>query len=124
MQPVHLPILLALACGPVTLRDVDGKAHTPLAQPGKKATVLFFVLPDCPIANSYAPEIQRVCKDYEAKKVAAYIVHADPDVTAKQAKKHAEDYGLACPVLLDPKHTLVKLVGATMAPEVAVIRPD
>jgi peroxiredoxin len=124
MQLLHLSIILALASAPLTMRDVDGKAHTPVSQPGKKATVLFFVLPDCPIANSYAPEIQRVCRDYEKKKVAAYIVHADPDVTAAQAKKHAKDYGLTCPVLLDPKHKLVKLAHVTMAPEVAIIRAD
>jgi peroxiredoxin len=124
MQSVHLSIILALVSAPLTMRDVDGKAHTPLAQPGKKATVLFFVLPDCPISNFYAPEIQRVCRDYAKKNVAAFIIHADPDVTAKQARKHAKDYGLTCPILLDPKHKLVKLAGATMAPEVAVIRAD
>lgn len=124
MQPVHLSILLALASAPLTVRDVDGHAHTPLSPAGKKAVVLFFVLPDCPVANSYAPEVARICKHYEGKGVVAYIVHADPDVTEKQAKKHAKDYGLGCPVLLDPKHVLVKLAGATMAPECAVFRPD
>ncbi len=86
--------------------------------------MLFFLLPDCPISNAYAPEIKRICADYEPKKIAAFVVHADPDVTAEQAKKHAKEYGFSCPVLLDPAHVLVKKTGVTMAPEVAVLAPD
>ncbi|MBI2807659.1 MAG: redoxin domain-containing protein [Planctomycetes bacterium] len=104
--------------------DLNGRPHTPMSQPKKKATVLFFLLPDCPVSNSYAPEIKRICKDYEAKKVALYIVHADPDVSADMANKHAKAYGLACPVLRDPTHVLVKATGVTMAPEVALLGPD
>jgi AhpC/TSA family len=104
--------------------DVNGRVHTPLTQPGKAATVFFFLLPDCPISNSYAPEIKRICADYEGKKVALFVVHADPDVSVDQAKKHAAEYGLLCPVLRDPSHVLVKRTGVTMAPEVAVLGPD
>jgi peroxiredoxin len=105
-------------------KDVNGRAQTPLAQPDKKATVLFFLMPDCPISNSYAPEIQRICVAYEAKKIAAFVVHADPDVTVEQAKKHAKEYGFLCPVLLDPAHVLAKKAGVTMAPEAAVLGPS
>lgn len=105
-------------------KDLDGRAQKPLGQAGKKATVLFFLLPDCPISNGYAPEIARICSEYEPKKVAALVVHADPDVGADQAKKHAKEYGLTCPLLLDPTHVLVKKTGVTMAPEVAVLGAD
>src|ERR1051325_4615068 len=104
--------------------DVDGRKQTPLGQADRKATVLFFVLPDCPVSNTYAPEIKRISAAYTAKKIAAFIVHADPDVTAEAAKKHAKDYGFACPVLRDPTHELAKRTGVTMAPEVAVVLPD
>src|SRR2546423_532357 len=109
---------------PLKFTDVTGKVHTPLASPGHKASVLFFLLPDCPISNAYAPEIKRICADYEKKKVAAFIVHADPDVSADDAKKHAKEYGLSCPVLRDPSHVLVKRAGVTVAPEVAVLGSD
>ncbi|MBI3824207.1 MAG: redoxin family protein [Planctomycetes bacterium] len=104
--------------------DLNGRSHTPLSQADKKATVLFFLLPDCPVSNAYGPEIKRIAADYEAKKVGAFVVHADPDVTIEAAKKHVKDYGYACPVLLDPTHILVKATGVKMAPEVAVIGPD
>ena len=105
-------------------RDVEGRAHTPLSRPGGKATVLFFLLPDCPVSNYYAPEIARICKEYEPRKVAAFVVHADPDVSAEDARMHAREYDLTCPVLRDPGHVLVKRAGATMAPEAAVLLPD
>ncbi len=109
---------------PVRFTDVNGRAQTPLSQTDKKATVLIFVLPDCPVSNAYAPEIKRIVADYEAKKIAAFVVHADPDVTIESARKHAKEYDYACPVLRDPTHLLVKATGVTMAPEVAVFGPD
>jgi thiol-disulfide isomerase/thioredoxin len=108
----------------VTFSDVNGRMHTPLSQPAKKATVFFFLQPDCPVSNAYAPEIKRICAEYEPKKIAAFVVHADPDVSIEHAKKHAKEYGLACPVLRDPTHVLVKRTGVTIAPEVAVLAPD
>jgi hypothetical protein len=109
---------------PLRFTDVDGRVQTPLSQPDRKATILFFVLPDCPISNAYAPEIRRICDDFEKKKVAAFLVHADPDVTIDQARAHAKEYGYACPVIRDPAHVLVKKTGVTIAPEVAVLTPD
>ena len=90
----------------------------------KKASLLLFLLPDCPVSNAYAPEIKRICSDYEPRGVGVFVVHADPDLTAEEAKKHAQEYQLPCPVLLDPTHVLVKWTGATMAPEAAVVGPD
>jgi peroxiredoxin len=108
----------------VTVKDVDGKSHAPLSRKGSKATVLFFLMPDCPISNAYAPEIERLCQAYSKKGVAAFIVHADPDTTAEDAKKHAREHKLTATVLLDPTHRLVKRTGVTTAPEAAVVGPD
>jgi hypothetical protein len=110
--------------GPLRFTDTAGRVQMPLSQPDRKATVLFFVLPDCPISNAYAPEIRRICDDFEKKKVAAFLVHADPDVTIEQARAHAKEYGYTCPVIRDPAHVLVKKTGVTIAPEVAVVTPD
>src|SRR5262249_38963187 len=83
---------------PLEFRDVPGRPHPPLAPPGQKATVLLFLLTDCPVSNAYAPEVARICAAYEPKKVSLFVVHADPDVTAEDARKHARDYSLPCPV--------------------------
>jgi peroxiredoxin len=118
--------LAALATQPSSpeFTDTAGRIQTPLSQSDRKATVLFFILPDCPISNSYAPEIRRICTDYEKKKIAFFVVHPDPDVTLAQAKAHAKEYGYTFPVLRDPAHILVKKAGVTTAPEVAVLDKD
>src|ERR1051325_3639434 len=56
--------------GPVRYVDLEGRSQTPLAFEKKKAAVLLFLMPDCPVSNAYGPEIQRICKSYEAKSIA------------------------------------------------------
>lgn len=107
----------------VELQDVDGRAHRPLDARGR-ANVVVFTTVDCPIANGYAPEIQRLADEFEPEGVRFHLVHVDPDVDATRAAAHAREFGYRMPVLLDPTHTLVRELGATITPEAAVIRAD
>lgn len=107
------------ADGGVEVRDCEGAAQRPLALQGRRAVVLIFTLCDCPVANSMAPAINRLVAAYT--NFAFYLVHADPDTTAAEARRHAADYGYKSPVLLDPHHRLVKLAGATKTPEAVVL---
>jgi hypothetical protein len=100
------------------VRDVNGKVQRPFEAAGKAGSVLIFYWHDCPICNSYAPEINRICA--ANTNFAFYIVQVDPDLTPAAAKKHAEDFALRPPVLLDGRHRLVKLAGATTTPEAVV----
>ena len=108
---------------PVTLRDLDGKERTPLAAAGAKASVLFFVGAECPISNGYAPEIAAVAKDF-GRSVNCFVVHVDSQLSPDDGRKHAKEYGLTVPVLIDAKHQLVAATGVTRVPEVAVVLPD
>src|SRR5580658_8641841 len=72
--------------------DIDGRPMTPL-HPAAKAEVLFFVSTDCPISNSFAPEIQHICKDYAAKGVGCSLVYEDVQVDAAAVRKHLDEYG-------------------------------
>lgn len=107
--------------------DIKNVARHPLAEAvksKKRAVVLFFVTADCPIANRFAPEINRICKDYEKRGVAFYIVQTDRTLTAKRAAEHAKEYGFTCPVLLDGKRELVKFCGASVTPQGVVLSPQ
>ena len=101
--------------------DLQGRIQTPLSQPDHPATILFFVLPDCPISNAYAPEIKRISAEYSLRKIASFVVYVDPDLKTDAAKKHAKDYGYECPVICDNSLKLVQQTGVTIAPEVAVL---
>jgi hypothetical protein len=108
---------------PIYVKDVAGTSVQPLADTGQKATVLFFVMHECPIANSYAPEIARIMSEYSTKGVRAYVVYVESDLTPEQARQHARDYGYKSGALLDPQHRLVKAAGATVSPEAVVMSP-
>jgi len=107
----------------ISLTDLNGVVRQPLECGEHKATVLIFITTDCPIANGYAPEINRLVFSSSSAGITFCLVHVDPAVTIEQARKHAADFGFTCPVVLDPTHQLVKAVGATVTPEAAIITP-
>ncbi len=108
----------------IEVLNVTGEKTRPLEGSERVATVLLFISQDCPISNSYAPEYNAIYNDYARHHVAFYIVYTETDSTLAAARKHAKDYAYACPALYDPKHKLVKRVGATVTPEVSVLAPD
>lgn len=118
-------LLAACAGGPVcrdaTFRTIDDRPVQPLLPAPDRLHALVFVSHDCPIANSYAPEIGDLARDLAADGVTVFVVHVDPEITAEQARAHQRDYRLPDPVLLDPRHRLAAAVGATVTPEVALL---
>jgi hypothetical protein len=106
-----------------SLRDIAGVDHHPFTDHAVKAVALVFVLHDCPIANGYAPEINRLCAAYTPRGVRFFLVHIDEDLSRRAAAEHARDYGYTCPVVLDGGHVLVRRAGARMSPEAAVFGP-
>jgi peroxiredoxin len=128
--------LLAFACllaadadGPPTVKDfaladAAGKKHTAADWKGNRAVVLFFLGTDCPVSNFYCPEYARLAKTFAGKGVVFYGVHADPDVTARDAARHAAEYRLPFPVLLDPTHAVTRQTGVKVVPEAVVLSAE
>lgn len=104
--------------------DARGRWVDPFASRGARATVLLFVMTDCPIANGYAPEIDRLAAQYGPRRISFSLVYVDPELSAAAARRHARDYRLRCGAILDPRHTLAARVGATISPEAVVIGAD
>ncbi|MDW8207920.1 MAG: redoxin domain-containing protein [Chloroherpetonaceae bacterium] len=107
----------------VRVKDLHGTTRS-IPDTTSKATVLIFITTDCPIANTYAPEIQRIHAQCSRENIALYVVYADPSISLQQVRRHVRDYGYRCPAIRDAKHTLVRMVNATMTPEAAVLLPD
>jgi hypothetical protein len=102
--------------------DVSGVERYPLRVDSGKANVLFFVGNECPISNSYAHEIARICAEYKPKGIACALVYVDPALSDEQARQHAQEFGHGdYPRIVDRKHELVKATGATVTPEAAVL---
>jgi peroxiredoxin len=119
--------LLYLAAGaPLAfqLRDTQGVVHTAAEWAGHKAVVLFFVMTDCPITNSYVPEMNRLRETYAPRGVLIYAVQAEPRTAEAEVARYAREYRYSFPLLLDPRQALVKLTGATITPQAAVLSPQ
>jgi peroxiredoxin len=113
--------------GPVRefeLADTDGALHTKEEWAGHPAVVLFFIGTDCPVSNSYAPEMRRLARRYGPAGVLFCGISADPDETAASAAAHAREYGLTFPILLDPRERVARQAGVSVTPEAVVLLPD
>jgi peroxiredoxin len=106
------------------LRDTQGIAHTEAEWDGSKAIVLFFVTNDCPVANSYVAEMNRIHDSWVSKGVRFYAVQADTSVPEAIVAHYAKDYRYGFPVLLDPQQVLVRRAGATVISQAAVLTPQ
>ena len=106
------------------LRDTQGVTHTAAEWAGHKAILLYFITVDCPVGNSYVPEMNRLREAYAARGIAFYAVQADPSVAEAEVVRYARDYRYSFPLLLDPAQTLVRHANATVTPQVAVLSPE
>lgn len=110
-----------MASAPVV--DIDGAWRDPL-NPSGKASILFFVTTDCPISNSYAPEVRRICSEYGAKGVSCTLVYVDSYLTPTEVRKHRQEFSYEkLPIVHDVKHALIGATGATITPEAVVAGP-
>jgi hypothetical protein len=86
---------------------------------GGRVVVLIFVRTDCPIANRYAPEIQRLSIAY-AGDAAFWMVYPDKRESSEEVRKHQTEFHLTLPILRDPDHQLIKRAQVSVTPEAAV----
>jgi len=114
--------LMMLAPSPHLLRDIDGTLYGSLEKPsGWKWTLLYFLMSDCPIANQYAPEVQRICASYEAKGVRCFLVYVEPTMKVVDIRSHMKDFKYTrIPAILDRSHDLIDAAGATVVSEVGL----
>jgi tetratricopeptide (TPR) repeat protein len=85
-----------------------------------RATAYVFTTTDCPIANRYAPEIQRLHRTYSKQGVNFQLVYVNPRETAETIRAHAQQFGYQLETVRDAEHALVKRFGITVTPEVAL----
>lgn len=112
-------LFAASSLEPIQATDVDGV--TLKIPPNSKATVLFFLLPDCPVCNAHAPEIKRIASEYAKQQVETWIVYVDSDLSTEAIKTHAKAYNLDGKLICDRSGDLVKRLGVTVAPEAVVV---
>lgn len=93
-------------------------------QANPRATAYVFTTTDCPIANRYAPEIQRLQRTFAPRGLRFQLVYVNPRETPAAIKAHADKYGYEFATVHDASHELVKRLGITVTPETAVVGRD
>ena len=86
-----------------------------------KLTVYVFTTTDCPISNRYAPDIQRLAAKFRPEASFTLVYPVPTDSTA-MIREHNRKFGYTLPIVRDLDQRLVKLTGATVLPEVAVMQ--
>jgi len=105
----------------IELTSLSGAKVRP-ADPGKGPfAAIVFVTTDCPIANAFQPELRRL--ETRARELGGSftIVQVIPTLSDEAARRHASEFGISAPVVIDREHRLVKACGAEMTPEAVVI---
>ena len=109
------------ASSSVELREISGRLLRPFMPEGK-ANILFFITSDCPISNSYAPEIQRICRDYEAKGVRCSLLYEDLSMDPAAARKHLQEYGYRdIAAAIDAERKVAAEAKAIVTPQAVVV---
>lgn len=104
----------------LTVPGLDGAAVSPLAPAGDvDATVLLFVMTDCPISNRYAPEVRRLHDEF-AGTVRFWLVYVDTHRPVDELREHHSSFDYPFAGVRDVDGALVALAGATVTPEVVV----
>ena len=104
--------------------ELDGTPVEPLAPVRDiEATVLLFVMTDCPISNRYAPEMRRLHDEF-ADTVRFWLVYVDTHRPVDELREHHSSFGYPFGAVRDVDGALVGLAAATVTPEVAVFDAD
>jgi hypothetical protein len=103
--------------------DLSKHAADPFTS-AETVQVLLFVRSDCPISKRYAPELQRISREFESARVQFWLVFPDATETSQDVRILVSEYKFPGTPLFDPKHELVRIAHATIAPEAAVFDRD
>lgn len=95
-------------------------ADTSALQAKDRATVLLFISTECPYSNRYAPEIQRIYKEFTPRGVRFWLVYPSRADTPPVIAKHLNAFGYPDIVLRDRSNPLLRLATPTVTPEAVV----
>ena len=119
-----IAVSLVLVAGAAQSRASDGQSRDLFAPKGP-SNVLMFIASDCPISNGYAPEIQRICRDYGAKGVRCSLVYEDAGIDDARVKAHREAYGYSgIDAVIDGDGAIARRVKATVTPQAVLVGSD
>ena len=130
MQFITYPVLVLPLLGsllflpidmPVELTDIQGKKISIDALQDRQALVMIFVTTDCPIANSYHPKLARLYREFQSQGIVFVLVHEGPNQSKEKLAKHAHEYSVPYPIVMDSDHLIANRWNVSKTPEALVL---
>ncbi|QDV81174.1 redoxin family protein [Planctomycetes bacterium TBK1r] len=101
--------------------DLTGRLRRLGERSSTKAVVVTFLSTQCPISNSYLPQLNDLSTKYRRDGIEFYGVVSDPSVTRADAIAHSETYKVRFPILFDGSGELRLALSPTHTPQVFVL---
>jgi hypothetical protein len=103
----------------IRLHDSLGKPFRLHDLKGQKAVALVFLSGECPLSNGYVPALMEMAKSYGERGVPFLSIHANGNVTKKEAQEL-----LPLKLFADPGSKAADALGAQVTPEAFVLDAD
>jgi len=91
---------------------------------GRSATVIVFLSTECPMSNNYLDPLAELAGKYEGQGVKLVLINPNRDEGQTQVAKHAQEFQIKFPMLIDLEQTVADLLGAKTTPEAFLIDAD
>ncbi|HIA61477.1 MAG TPA: redoxin domain-containing protein [Planctomycetaceae bacterium] len=103
------------------LPSVTGKEIALADFPEVDFLVIVFLGTECPIGNSYIPQLNELSQKYAKQNVKFAVINANLADSPEEIKKHALEYKLRLLVLVDKDQVSLDIFGATRTPEAFIL---
>jgi len=108
----------------ISLKNLSGELFSFRELKKNTATVIVFLLPDCPACQSYSTTLNKLNEQYQKDGVAFYGVFPGTYNTLEEMNEFKNTYHIKFPLLCDPDKKLVKTIAAKVTPEVFVLNHE
>ncbi len=98
------------------LANLDNKIISFTDFKNNKATVVIFLLSDCPASQSYSLTLNKLAKKYINSRIAFVGVFPGSYSTDDELQKFKQQYKISFPLLKDPEMILAKKLDAKIGP--------
>ena len=96
--------------------DLDNKPFSFSELKSNKATVIVFLLSDCPASQSYSVTLNELANRYKSNHIGFFGVFPGTFSSDAEMKEFRDTYKITFPLLKDPNMTLANYLHATVAP--------
>jgi len=102
----------------LTILTVNGQTVKPQ---GKSIRVIVFADTECPVTQSYMPELKKMAEAYGSKNVRFECIFPVYTVTDQEIKSFLKKYSVSFPGHTDKDHKIVTRYHAKVMPEVVLL---